>query len=724
MRWYVQKNRKGIPLGQLLWVGLFIQLFTFPAYAQDTTFSGLGKDRVQCLDRNEDGKYQVCVVYKKNQEKLLACESCQLGLWAKGYGVIYQQRSRDSLVFYSRKGEALRGLVAQEIKAFPAGFALNGKRGSLFTQNGKDTLFTSSDYQIREVWGEFLVLEKQQALGLWKLGGAWVKPAQYQEISLAGDSLIRLRSYPYWDHLKANGDTLLRIYGDSIAYLDSLNYLVLRGKDWFFQHLQKDKLLLPSFERFEQIDERLLLVYRQGQKSLYYMHEEGPGQILGALDTVSVFEQQGIARIQRNGRYWYLHLITGNVLGSNQQPLSPLSNGNFYAEVDERGSRHFEVFGPKLKKQLTLPAQALVEHGQDKPLFLIKGKEGFGLVDRQGEYLLAPILDSLILDPNGFYRVQTDGYWALLDSNVQMVLDSAYGLELRPDGYYDAEMSPGQHGLCDLSGFFWLQPVFDSIGPMRSNCILPASREGKHLPYDLSGDTLIFHWEETRYIGEKGDEYYPIKVGKRWGFIDSLGRMRIAYRYTAVQPFQNGYGAVRVGEKWCLVDKREKFRIQPHYLEMGNVNKRGVVWAKWHHQIKLSSLDSAIHFLFLDTAGRDVSKPRFDTILAVDSGYLTKTRDGWGFASLYGLETIPSIYDTVQYWGDRFLHASRNPKKVLMDLQGHTLVTESEYPMYYCQPWKVVAVRRAWRSQTLPVDIKSSLSTQQNSPRNHRFWKR
>jgi len=63
------------------------------------------------------------------------------------------------------------------------------------------------------------------------------------------------------------------------------------------------------------------------------------------------------------------------------------------------------------------------------------------------------------------------------------------------------------------------------------------------------------------------------RAGKRYGFIDPMGFIRISCRYDSIYPFCNGLSAARLGPVWCFLDKDERIRIQPHYQVVHSFEK-------------------------------------------------------------------------------------------------------------------------------------------------------
>lgn len=59
----------------------------------------------------------------------------------------------------------------------------------------------------------------------------------------------------------------------------------------------------------------------------------------------------------------------------------------------------------------------------------------------------------------------------------------------------------------------------------------------------------------------------PIKLRKKWGFIDTEGNIVIKSRFDYVKPFSYGISAVCQNGKWGFIDKAGRFVIKPQYAD-------------------------------------------------------------------------------------------------------------------------------------------------------------
>jgi len=72
----------------------------------------------------------------------------------------------------------------------------------------------------------------------------------------------------------------------------------------------------------------------------------------------------------------------------------------------------------------------------------------------------------------------------------------------------------------------------------------------------------------------------PIKLRKKWGFINTSGNLVIKPRFEYVKPFSFGVSAVCLNGKWGFIDKKGIFVIKPQYADCTSFMKHSQSLAK------------------------------------------------------------------------------------------------------------------------------------------------
>jgi hypothetical protein len=177
-------------------------------------------------------------------------------------------------------------------------------------------------------------------------------------------------------------------------------------------------------------------------------------------------------------------------------------------------------------------------------------------------------------------------------------------------------------------------------------------------------------------IGTEQAGLIIVKAGKRFGFADAAGFIRIACRYDSLLPFFNGRAAVKLGSLWGYLDKDEKLAIQPNFELAGNfiselapVKKQG----KWsligkNGQFVLPfEFDSIWHFVgngFLlkkkgwvgmaNEKGQMVLQNRFLSIIEASKNWLLTSREGKsGLYSIYGKSILELNFHRIEVYENK-----------------------------------------------------------------------
>jgi hypothetical protein len=171
-------------------------------------------------------------------------------------------------------------------------------------------------------------------------------------------------------------------------------------------------------------------------------------------------------------------------------------------------------------------------------------------------------------------------------------------------------------------------------------------------------------------LGSVEEGMVMAKAGKRYGYIDLMGFIRISCRYDSLLPFQTGISAARLGSVWGFLDRDEKLKIQPHYQKAGSfyrnlasVEKEGK-WGLLNRQgdfVQPCIFDSVVAGRFtgwktvkgnwtgwLSTDGKILLANRYTDIIEPCSGFLQVLRDGkTGLFSSEGISVLPIQYSKI-----------------------------------------------------------------------------
>ena len=91
------------------------------------------------------------------------------------------------------------------------------------------------------------------------------------------------------------------------------------------------------------------------------------------------------------------------------------------------------------------------------------------------------------------------------------------------------------------------------------------SKEGQSGILDKNGQELVGLDNNFQELHPLEDDFLGVKIDGKFGFVDVLGRLRIANRYDSVTHFHHGMAAVKVLGRWGYINKSERIIVQPRF---------------------------------------------------------------------------------------------------------------------------------------------------------------
>ena len=217
-----------------------------------------------------------------------------------------------------------------------------------------------------------------------------------------------------------------------------------------------------------------------------------------------------------------------------------------------------------------------------------------------------------------------------------------------------------------------------------------------------------------------------VKIGEKWGFINTLGDFIVKLEYDDARIFRNGYGAVRKNGKWGFVDKTGRLAIPAKYddvgffeeglasVKMGNkwgfINTSGNIVVPTEYEANLLfdmgaehyfkngyakvtySTDKGNYGLLIDKTGKIVTpKGKFGAVYDYCDGlarflvvYLEngKRVPKWGYINNTGQVVIEPEYDNAKDFCDGYAVVEKNNKVGIIDKNGRLVI-----PYKYDELW-------------------------------------
>jgi len=153
---------------------------------------------------------------------------------------------------------------------------------------------------------------------------------------------------------------------------------------------------------------------------------------------------------------------------------------------------------------------------------------------------------------------------------------------------------------------------------------------------------------------------FPVKVEKKWGYIDVNGNLVISPQFDKANNFYNGLALVQIGvdeqisfDQWMegvrptvkrsYIDPSEKYVVDP------GIDHELLYWGDFHEGLaSFQDMKTSFELGFINKFGQISIEPQFDNINWVNhfsEGYCRiEDNDKWGYIDVNGQWAIPPFY--------------------------------------------------------------------------------
>lgn len=184
--------------------------------------------------------------------------------------------------------------------------------------------------------------------------------------------------------------------------------------------------------------------------------------------------------------------------------------------------------------------------------------EKYGIIDREGNYVVEPIYDDISSFSEGLAIISLDDKYGVINKKGEIVVepqyDRIYGFE---EGLAKFEFND-KWGIIDKEGNIVVKPQYDFISNFEDGLArvrVGAYPNGKEGIIDRDGNILI----EPKYdtICDFHNGLACVKTDNKYGFIDKTGKAVVEPKYDKVGGnFNNGFAVVYIGEERSFIDTK------------------------------------------------------------------------------------------------------------------------------------------------------------------------
>jgi len=300
---------------------------------------------------------------------------------------------------------------------------------------------------------------------------------------------------------------------------------------------------------------------------------------------------------------------------------------------------------------------------------LSKENTGYGLINRDGNYILDPVVDEL-------KHLEGDYYYGLEGTQHMLLKALEHKADIKYSSYHRISIDNDMileyiHGklrrIMKHDGILLDVYGMDSVRRRGKDHYNVYFRDKKVGLLNEEGKWDVMPSENIQKLFPGNDGLYGALIDGKYGFVDRSGKLRVANRYDQIGKYSEGLAAFKLNNKWGYLDTYDRIAIQPQYEEVGEFNQ-GIAIVKKDGKSNL-----------IDKNGKELLNNYYERIsLTEENYYLTEENDKFGLVNAYGNEISIPKFDELRREGNDQILIRRGEKYGVMRESG-----EYSLPIYY-----------------------------------------
>jgi hypothetical protein len=520
-------------------------------------------------------------------------------------------------------------------------------RFALFAETGKQlTGFLFDD--ISQFRNNYAIVYQNGFQGIIDRNGLLRINPSFTTIQLEDDGKARGRKQNKWTILDGKNNALQTVQYDSIFPLGDDRFGIRKGASFVITSNNFRELTPTRFNAIGTFNNHRAVVTVNGRQGL--INNRGEYVVAAEYRAIRHEENRIFAQLQ-DGRWIMLDSVGARLTTRSYDRIGHFT-GRLYTVMNDR---RYGIVDASGRERVRCVYDSILQHADGKLAVRFHGE--YGIIDLDENWLTAPT-------PGRQYLVAPDRLLTKKGSTTYLM---TYGGEI----------------------IYFTSNVLRLTGALLEE----RTSDGGLWKIGMDGRIVSRQLPPTEPFEEVFDEsegLRGIKKDGKFGFVDDLGRLRIANRYEGIKPFREGLAAVKILGRWGFVNHAERIAIQPVYDDVGPfISGLAIVMQKGQYGLidksgevvlpirydQIARLPSGRFELITgdskglaDKDGRLVFAPRYSEVHDIDNGYVIVGRSGrYGLVALNGVSTIPLIYDRIFYdpYGDRYFALNESEWEVI-----------------------------------------------------------
>ncbi|MFC5192862.1 WG repeat-containing protein [Algoriphagus aquatilis] len=464
-----------------------------------------------------------------------------------------------------------------------------------------------------------------QTWEVFDLKGTLQQRAIFDRIEILGETVITGKNESGLFLLSPDLRPMLDLQGDEVyQYLQP--WIVVKGPKGLGAFHEYGQLALPlEYEEIKTYPN--LLLARKGRE--YWMFERGKNKItaLGSAEEAKLTHHGMI--ILKKGEKFYLPL--------SSQP----DRGYDYLEENEGN------------------------------FLLAKESTGFGLINREGIFVLEPVIDQLEhTRGNFFYGFDENQYLLIQGDEIRAQVSYNSYHRITKEGNLMLEYIHGKlRRIIEEDGILLDAVGMESVTLIGNDLYNVRFRDNKLGLLGKKG-WLVQPISDAEWIGAGSEGLFPAKKNGKTGFLSEAGTWAIQPQFEEVGNFSEKIASFRKGNSWGLINADGRIVNDPKWKEL----------KKFENGTAIAKSEDTSYYL-LNSSGNVINPTGFEKICRLKEGFLLVESQGKkGILDSNGHILLSLEYDQVEVVSKDLIIVHKNGLAGIINTAGNTL-----FPIQYQQ---------------------------------------
>lgn len=302
-------------------------------------------------------------------------------------------------------------------------------------------------------------------------------------------------------------------------------------------------------------------------------------------------------------------------------------------------------------------------------VILSKEATGYGLINRDGDNILEPVIDEITYMGDDFFFAKNGKEYMLIKAmtNKAHIRYTSYHKITRENDVILEYIHGRLRRIMKRDGILLNAMGMEAVTKTGQNHYNVLFKDGRTGLLNEKGEWEVVPAQNIDVLFPGNEGLYGALIDGKYGYVDRTGTLRIANRYEGIGKFSNGLAPVKVGNHWGYIDQNDKISIQPHFSSAGEFTN-GVALVKKQGKANL-----------IDRSGKELLSGFYERISMTDDNYyLTENNARFGLVSPDGKEISIPKFDELRREGIDKILIRRGDKYGIMKESG-----EYSLPIYY-----------------------------------------